>query len=49
MIDSGNTLTTNDLVNRILQHRTEFIKRNQQKEAKELRMIQAMNSTQSSV
>jgi len=40
MVDSGNTLTTADLVDRILRHRDEFIKRNQEKEKKELEMIQ---------
>lgn len=43
VIDSGNDLTTFDLVNRIIEHRTKFLKRNQEKEEKELRVIEAMN------
>ncbi|KAI1300222.1 Ethanolamine-phosphate cytidylyltransferase [Halotydeus destructor] len=41
-VDSGNSLTTFDLVNRIIENRTAYIKRNQAKEEKECRLIEAM-------
>lgn len=43
-VDSTNDLTTFDLVNRIIEHRLEFIRRNQEKERKELRIIEKMNA-----
>lgn len=45
MIDSGNDLTTFDLVNRIVEHRTKFLKRNQEKEQKEMKLIESMNKS----
>lgn len=43
-LDSGNSLTTCDLVNRIINHRQKFIERNEQKEQKELRLIQSLKN-----
>jgi ethanolamine-phosphate cytidylyltransferase len=43
-VDSGNTLTTSDLVNRIIENRMDFIRRNKDKEQKECRLIEAMNA-----
>ena len=43
-MDSKNDLTTFDLVNRIIEHRLEFIRRNQEKEQKEMRLIEKMNA-----
>jgi len=45
-IDSGNTLTTDDIVSRIIKNRMAFEERNRKKEAKELDLIQ--RSAQSS-
>ncbi|XP_048102686.1 ethanolamine-phosphate cytidylyltransferase-like isoform X2 [Alosa alosa] len=41
-VDSGNILTTDDIVQRIIKNRLLFEARNQKKEAKEMAMIQAM-------
>lgn len=41
-VDSGNSLTTDDIVQRIIKNRLEFEARNQKKEAKELAVLQAM-------
>ncbi|GAA6097572.1 ethanolamine-phosphate cytidylyltransferase-like [Tachysurus ichikawai] len=42
IVDSRNTLTTDDIVQRIIKNRLLFEARNQKKEAKEMAMIQAM-------
>ncbi|TSK87585.1 Ethanolamine-phosphate cytidylyltransferase [Bagarius yarrelli] len=42
IVDSGNTLTTDDIVQRIIKNRLLFEARNQKKEAKEIAVIQAM-------
>ncbi|XP_048847168.1 ethanolamine-phosphate cytidylyltransferase-like isoform X3 [Brienomyrus brachyistius] len=41
-VDSGNSLTTDDIVQRIIKNRLQFEARNQKKEAKEMAVIQAM-------
>lgn len=41
-LDSGNGLTTDDIVQRIIKNRLQFEARNQKKEAKEMAVIQAM-------
>ncbi|XP_030645690.1 ethanolamine-phosphate cytidylyltransferase isoform X2 [Chanos chanos] len=41
-VDSGNSLTTDDIVQRIIKNRLLFEERNQKKEAKEMAVIQAM-------
>uniref|UniRef100_A0A3Q2CVP8 ethanolamine-phosphate cytidylyltransferase n=1 Tax=Cyprinodon variegatus TaxID=28743 RepID=A0A3Q2CVP8_CYPVA len=41
-IDSGNNLTTDDIVQRIIANRLQFEARNQKKEAKEMAVIEAM-------
>lgn len=41
-IDSGNNLTTDDIVKRIIENRLQFEARNQKKEAKEMAVIEAM-------
>uniref|UniRef100_A0A4W6CHY4 ethanolamine-phosphate cytidylyltransferase n=1 Tax=Lates calcarifer TaxID=8187 RepID=A0A4W6CHY4_LATCA len=41
-IDSGNNLTTDDIVQRIIENRLQFEARNQKKEAKEMAVIEAM-------
>uniref|UniRef100_A0A3Q1EVV2 ethanolamine-phosphate cytidylyltransferase n=1 Tax=Acanthochromis polyacanthus TaxID=80966 RepID=A0A3Q1EVV2_9TELE len=41
-IDSGNSLTTDDIVQRIIENRLQFEARNQKKEAKEMAVIEAM-------
>lgn len=41
-IDSGNNLTTDDIVQRIIKNRLQFEARNQRKEAKEMAVIEAM-------
>ncbi|KAJ8362836.1 hypothetical protein SKAU_G00116670 [Synaphobranchus kaupii] len=41
-VDSGNGLTTDDIVQRIIKNRLQFEARNQKKEAKEMAVIQAM-------
>lgn len=43
-VDSQNDLTTSDLVNRIIENRLEYIRRNQEKEQKEVRLIEKMNA-----
>uniref|UniRef100_A0A3B1JLJ5 ethanolamine-phosphate cytidylyltransferase n=1 Tax=Astyanax mexicanus TaxID=7994 RepID=A0A3B1JLJ5_ASTMX len=42
IVDSGNSLTTDDIVQRIIKNRLLFQARNQKKEAKEMAVIQAM-------
>uniref|UniRef100_A0A8C5EJH7 ethanolamine-phosphate cytidylyltransferase n=1 Tax=Gouania willdenowi TaxID=441366 RepID=A0A8C5EJH7_GOUWI len=42
VIDSGNNLTTDDIVQRIIENRLQFEARNQKKEAKEIAVIEAM-------
>ncbi|XP_035779157.1 ethanolamine-phosphate cytidylyltransferase-like isoform X1 [Anopheles albimanus] len=42
LIDSGNTITTEDIVDRIIRHRLEFETRNQKKEKKEIEVYEAM-------
>lgn len=41
-IDSGNQLTTSKIVERIIENRLEFIKRNQEKEQKEVKVFEAL-------
>ncbi|XP_063817287.1 ethanolamine-phosphate cytidylyltransferase isoform X2 [Pseudophryne corroboree] len=41
MIDSGSSLTTDDIVQRIIKNRLEYEARNQKKEAKELALLEA--------
>uniref|UniRef100_A0AAY5JYQ8 ethanolamine-phosphate cytidylyltransferase n=1 Tax=Esox lucius TaxID=8010 RepID=A0AAY5JYQ8_ESOLU len=41
-VDSGNSLTTDDIVQRIIENRLQFEARNQKKEAKELAVFEAM-------
>ncbi|KAL4658163.1 ethanolamine-phosphate cytidylyltransferase [Arapaima gigas] len=41
-VDSGNSLTTDNIVQRIIKNRLQFEARNQKKEAKEMAVIQAM-------
>lgn len=38
-LNSGNTMTTEDIVQRIIRHRLEFEERNSRKEQKELAMV----------
>lgn len=42
LIDSGNTITTEDIVERIIRHRLEFEDRNTKKEKKEIEVFEAM-------
>lgn len=42
LIDSGNTMTTEQIVERIIQHRLEYESRNKKKEKKEMDLINAM-------
>ncbi|KAH0629412.1 hypothetical protein JD844_011470 [Phrynosoma platyrhinos] len=42
LVDSGNNLTTDLIVKRIIKNRLEFEARNQKKEAKELAVLEAM-------
>ncbi|XP_053666632.1 ethanolamine-phosphate cytidylyltransferase [Anopheles marshallii] len=42
LIDSGNTITTEDIVERIIRHRLEFEQRNKKKEKKEIEVYEAM-------
>jgi ethanolamine-phosphate cytidylyltransferase len=44
-IDSGNTLTADDIVDRIIRNKLEFELRNRKKEAKELELIQRMGAS----
>lgn len=41
-VDSGNELTTSTIVERIIKNRLEFIKRNEQKEKKEVKVFEAL-------
>lgn len=41
-VDSGNSLTTPKIVERIIENRLEFIKRNEQKEQKEVKVFEAL-------
>uniref|UniRef100_A0A4W5JX86 Uncharacterized protein n=1 Tax=Hucho hucho TaxID=62062 RepID=A0A4W5JX86_9TELE len=41
-VDSGNGLTTDDIVQRIIKNRLQFEARNQKKEAKEIAVFEAM-------
>jgi hypothetical protein len=43
-VTSGNSLTTQSLVDRIINHRQKFIERNQQKEQKELKLIEVLKN-----
>ncbi|XP_064818935.1 uncharacterized protein LOC135536569 [Oncorhynchus masou masou] len=43
-VDSGNGLTTDDIVQRIIKNRLQFEARNQKKEAKEIAVFEAMKS-----
>ncbi|KAM9792481.1 ethanolamine-phosphate cytidylyltransferase isoform 1-T1 [Neosynchiropus ocellatus] len=45
-IDSGNNLTTDDIVQRIIKNRLQYEARNQKKEAKEVAVIEAMKRRQ---
>ncbi|XP_063075909.1 ethanolamine-phosphate cytidylyltransferase [Engraulis encrasicolus] len=45
-VDSGNDLTTDDIVQRIIKNRLQFEARNQKKEAKEMAVIQAMKKSE---
>ncbi|XP_050675224.1 ethanolamine-phosphate cytidylyltransferase isoform X2 [Leptidea sinapis] len=42
ILDSGNTMTTEDIVQRIIRHRLEFEERNNKKEKKELAAVKAI-------
>ena len=42
LIDSGNTMTTERIVERIIVHRLEYERRNKAKEKKEIEVIEAM-------
>ncbi|KAL1251550.1 hypothetical protein QQF64_019346 [Cirrhinus molitorella] len=42
ILDSGNNLTTDDIVQRIIENRLQFEARNQKKEAKEMAVIEAL-------
>lgn len=42
LIDSGNSITTEDIVERIIRHRLEFEQRNKKKEKKEIEVYEAM-------
>ena len=46
IVDSGNDMTTEKIVQRIIQNRLEFEKRNNQKEAKEIAIFEALQRTQ---
>nr|CAH0106780.1 unnamed protein product [Daphnia galeata] len=46
LLDSGNTMTTELLVQRIISNRLSFVERNQKKEAKEANLWKAMNADQ---
>ncbi|KAG6444810.1 ethanolamine-phosphate cytidylyltransferase [Manduca sexta] len=43
LLNSGNTMTTDDIVQRIIRHRLEFEVRNSRKEKKELAMMKALD------
>lgn len=44
IIDSGNTMTTEHIVQRIIRHRLEYELRNENKEKKELKMLNGNNA-----
>ena len=46
LLDSGNSMTTEALVQRIISNRLSFVERNQKKEAKEASIWKAMNADQ---
>ena len=46
LLDSGNSMTTELLVQRIISNRLSFVERNQKKEAKEASLWKAMNTDQ---
>ncbi|RWS15723.1 Ethanolamine-phosphate cytidylyltransferase-like protein [Dinothrombium tinctorium] len=46
IVDSGNTLTTVDIVRRIIESRMEYIRRNEEKERKEIAVYEAMKRKQ---
>lgn len=46
IIDSGNDMTTEKIVQRIIQNRLEFEKRNNAKEAKEIAIFEALQRPQ---
>jgi len=41
-VESGNELTTADVVNRIIEHRVQYIQRNKAKEEKECKVLERM-------
>ncbi|DBA13632.1 TPA: hypothetical protein GDO54_018435, partial [Pyxicephalus adspersus] len=45
-VDSGNNLTTDDIVQRIIKNRLEYEARNQKKEAKELAVLEVLEAQQ---
>ncbi|GBP58120.1 Ethanolamine-phosphate cytidylyltransferase [Eumeta japonica] len=45
-LNSGNTMTTDDIVQRIIRHRLEFEERNSKKEKKEKAVIKVMEKRQ---
>lgn len=49
ILDSGNNLTTDDIVQRIIENRLQFEARNQKKEAKEMAVLQALKRKDESV
>ncbi|XP_056303745.1 ethanolamine-phosphate cytidylyltransferase [Danio aesculapii] len=49
ILDSGNNLTTDDIVQRIIENRLQFEARNQKKEAKEMAVLQALKRKDDSV
>lgn len=46
IVDSGNDMTTEKIVKRIIQNRLEYEKRNNQKEQKEIAIFEALQRTQ---
>lgn len=46
-VESGNDLTTPKIVERIIENRLAFIKRNNQKEEKEMKIFEAMEKRKS--
>ncbi|XP_043078647.1 ethanolamine-phosphate cytidylyltransferase isoform X2 [Puntigrus tetrazona] len=49
ILDSGNNLTTDDIVQRIIENRLQFEARNQKKEAKEMAVIEALKHKEDSL
>jgi ethanolamine-phosphate cytidylyltransferase len=45
LIDSGNEITTEDIVQRIIRNRLEYEKRNNKKEKKELELFDPLQTT----